>query len=100
MDELKRRSFRVWDYSVSHSRLLIRSPKTNENVDIIFYDVNNIDIEVLLGEISLEVEPSVNKEGYKLIKIISKNRVNTVEAADYQITISRTQVTKSPLYHL
>jgi hypothetical protein len=39
------RSFRIWKYKVSHSRLLIRSPKIDEvdddlNVDLVFTDVD------------------------------------------------------------
>ena len=61
------RSFKIWDYNVSHKQLLIRSPRTNgetENIDIVFWGVELIALETSFEGLSLqrgvaESEPSV-----------------------------------------
>ncbi len=43
----KNREFKIWRYGVSHSKLLIRSPKNREHdttIDIQFYGVEYINI--------------------------------------------------------
>ena len=50
------REFQMWDYSVSHSRLLIRSPRNREydvvdNVDIIFVSIQEMSIKPFIGKI-------------------------------------------------
>lgn len=50
------RAFRLWDYSVSHSSLLIRSPKDSANltnVDLVFVGVEYVRLPATLGTISL-----------------------------------------------
>ena len=45
------RRFRVCDYLLSHSQLLLRSPKTEENhfnIDLIFEDVNSMNLPITL----------------------------------------------------
>lgn len=54
IDDLKDRYFKVWDYSPSFSRLLIRSSRKDQhdyNIDIIFYGVRLIDVQSILGKI-------------------------------------------------
>jgi hypothetical protein len=41
------RRFRIWDYNVSHNQMLLRSPKSpdhSENIDIVFWGVEYIEI--------------------------------------------------------
>lgn len=41
------RKFRIWDYKVSHSQLLIRSPQSADvatNIDLVFWGVERIDL--------------------------------------------------------
>lgn len=50
------RAFRLWDYSVSHSSLLIRSPKDSANptnVDLVFVGVEYVRLPVTLGRFSV-----------------------------------------------
>jgi len=73
---LKNREFQIWQYSVSHSSLLIRSPynksmNINCNVDIYFSDVRYMAIPKFLGEI-LMVEPNESEKKY-LEKIMNEN---------------------------
>jgi hypothetical protein len=52
------RDFRVWHYSVSHSSLLIRSPKDSANltnVDLLFVGVKYVDLAQKLSGPSLIV---------------------------------------------
>lgn len=46
------RTFRIWDYFVSHSQLLVRSPKLNDDdfhIDIIFSGVEYVSLPALYG---------------------------------------------------
>jgi hypothetical protein len=50
------RHFQVWDYHVSHSRMLIRSsisPENSTNQDIIFYSVDFLDIPTIFRGLTL-----------------------------------------------
>lgn len=50
------RTFRVWEFRVSHDQLLLRSPRTaqhSQNLDIIFAGVDYLDLPTKLGEIEL-----------------------------------------------
>src|SRR5262245_52183856 len=62
------RLFRVWDWSVSHCRLLIRSPRsgqdpTERNIDIAFYGVFYLELPESLHGISV-VAPTPEDEAY------------------------------------
>ncbi len=57
------RPFTLYDYSVSHGLLLLRSDKRkgfDENIDIIFYDTRFIQIPAFLNDI--DISKSENKE--------------------------------------
>ena len=50
------RMFRVWEYRVSHSQLLLRSPKNDaepENHDVIFFGVEHLDLPTSLMGIAI-----------------------------------------------
>jgi hypothetical protein len=101
MDLLTKRSFKVWYYSVSHSQLLIRSPRSYEeepkvNIDIIFEGVTYMDISPWLGEISIRVE-EIEGEIYKKIWIQTKEHTYLIRAANYRIETSETDIFDSPL---
>lgn len=52
-----KRVFKIWDYNVSHKQLLIRSPRTNgevENIDVIFWGVEHISLASSFDGLSLE----------------------------------------------
>ncbi|NOU68785.1 hypothetical protein GC096_32700 [Paenibacillus sp. LMG 31461] len=51
------RKFQFWFYRVSHGELLIRSPKSKENlqnIDILFFDISYIELPRFLDEIILD----------------------------------------------
>jgi uncharacterized membrane-anchored protein len=53
------RIFRVWEYSVSHDRLLIRSPKGaghSRNVDLRFFGVTYMALGTLFRGLRVEVQ--------------------------------------------
>jgi hypothetical protein len=50
------RSFRLWDYSVSHKQMLLRSPKSPEvamNVDIVLWGVEYLDLATSLQGLTI-----------------------------------------------
>ena len=85
---LENREFRLWDYNVSHSKLLLRSQKSEvfpSSVDIIFWDVSAMKIPVSIGhlinleklsvednlELYNELAPGTIYHGTDLFKITS-----------------------------
>jgi hypothetical protein len=51
------RVFKVWDYTVGHAQLLLRSPATEEspyNIDIVFVGVERIDIPTRMNGLTME----------------------------------------------
>jgi hypothetical protein len=57
---VKGRSFELWDFTVSHGQLLIRSPRGSDeqhNTDIVFAGVKYSELPVNLGKVTLE-EPT------------------------------------------
>lgn len=53
---LSNRTFRLWEYRVSHSQLLIRSPKHQQfptNVDIIFAGVEYLELPIRWENLSI-----------------------------------------------
>ena len=58
--QMSKRTFKLWDYNVSHNQLLIRSPKNediNSNIDLKFVGVSYLNIPTLFEGCSF-VEPS------------------------------------------
>jgi hypothetical protein len=52
------RRFQIWDYNVSHARLLIRSPASSNiptNIDIIFFGVRYVGIPAYLQGLKIEL---------------------------------------------
>jgi len=55
------RQFQLWDYTVSHRQLLLRSPRTPEittNLDIVFWEVRYVDVGTLLEGIAMRAASS------------------------------------------
>jgi hypothetical protein len=87
MHDITGRHFQLWDYSPSHSRLLIRSPRRNENdynLDIIFFGVDHMDIDDVLGEISIHTHSS-SDDIHKRFVLRSSKKDHTIEAVNYKI---------------
>jgi hypothetical protein len=53
--ESANRTFQVWDYTVSHGMLLIRSPGDDEKptIDVVFYGTQFMSVPRHIGEISV-----------------------------------------------
>lgn len=59
------RRFKLWDYSVSHKQLLLRSPYdlvVRDNVDIVFWQVEYIAVPTLLDGVSLNDSSDAERE--------------------------------------
>lgn len=61
------RLFKLWDYSVSHQQLLIRSPMTPDiptNIDLLFWGVKSLNVETVLRgvEVACTDDCSINSE--------------------------------------
>jgi len=84
---LGNRKFQLWEYSVSHGKLLIRSPKNEQeikNIDIKFIGVDYISLPRHLREICL-VEPTddeVLRFENILNKPLLKRNIHIIESAD------------------
>lgn len=70
------RDFRIWDFSVHHSRLLIRSQPTtiyNYNIDLIFTAVDYISIPKHLDK--LEIDSATSEEHKSIQKLVKREIV-------------------------
>src|SRR5438034_1124768 len=86
---LRNREFDLWDFSPTHSRVLLRSPKnanSDKNIDIIFNGVEYLSIVPYLKEIKMEMyhngnsinKPDLNKYIGKYEKLfLIKNSIDT-----------------------
>ena len=98
MQLLVGRRFQLWDYSPSFSRLLIRSPQTEQNplnIDIIFWGVKQLNLIPHLGEISIQIEEIDTQ--YKKFLIYSQDQIYTIKAVNYKIMTSDMEIFDSPL---
>ena len=53
-------AFKLWEYRVSHSQLLIRCPKlsaSSKNIDVQFYNVEYVDLPSLFQDMAID-EPN------------------------------------------
>jgi hypothetical protein len=105
MNYISDRVFKIWAYTVSHSFLILRSPKifedvdgysiaTNHNVDIEFWGVSYLDLPNVLNGITVKkIQKNIpqrfrkyaNSLDYKVFKIKSEGSVFYVVAAGYRI---------------
>tara|TARA_R110002095_G_scaffold2253_5_gene9402 strand:+ start:1021 stop:1365 length:345 start_codon:yes stop_codon:yes gene_type:complete len=73
------RDFRIWDFSVHHSRLLIRSQPTdghNYNIDLIFTAVDYISVPKHLDKLDIDAATS---EEHKSIQKLFKREITKDE---------------------
>ena len=76
-----KRVFQIWDYSVSHGQLLLRSAKADEhatNIDIVFWGVRAINLDAVLKGVAL----ARTDNGYR---IESNDRTQVVTAAGCKV---------------
>ena len=58
------RTFQLWDYHVSHSRLLLRSPASPgdaKNQDILFYGVESLDIPTIFRGLEIDSDAAAGE---------------------------------------
>lgn len=103
IDELNKRisgrKFHLWDYSPSHSRLLIRSPMRGnliDNIDIVFYGVIYVELTHKLGEMSL-IYNNINDGKYKRFRIKSENGEYVIDAVSFTFNTNTNDLFDSPL---
>lgn len=99
MHDLTGRSFKLWDYSPSLSRLLIRSLRRNEddyNVDVIFSGVVRLEIDSFIGEITIDSENTDNPT-YQRFMLRTASRIHIIEAVSCSVVLSHTDIFESPL---
>ncbi|WP_417392449.1 hypothetical protein [Gimesia sp.] len=73
------RDFRIWDFSVHHSRLLIRSQPTlshDYNIDLIFTAVDYISVPKHLDKLEID---SATQEEYQSIQKLFKREITKDE---------------------
>lgn len=106
MKELKKRKFKLWAYTVSHSILILRSPMRyrdqddynelySENLDLVFSSVLYLDIPTNLNGVDFELKKDnfpdkfleFTSQGGKVFKIRSDN--NDYYVVAYSLKIGR-----------
>jgi hypothetical protein len=105
------RDFRVWHYSVSHSSLLIRSPKRGDiltNIDLVFVGVEYLDLthwlrrpSIAVGDESdvADVETLLSRRlasSEVLVSIIAEGRRNLVLATSFEVQENKRDIFESP----
>jgi hypothetical protein len=91
--------FRLWDYHVSHDKLLLRSavsPSQPYNIDIVFYGVERLDIPTLIMD-GLEISgpgQSAGRGGYSHVFQI------TADGQEYSVVALACYVFKNRLDHM
>lgn len=105
------RVFKIWDYSVSHRQLLLRSPKSEkqvDNVDVVFWGVEFISIPSILNGLSLRqvgedevvsFRPSALKKNALVIRIDAGTEHGFVEAAGCKILENQVDIFDSSLVY-
>lgn len=78
------RRFRICDYLLSHSQLLLRSPRTEENpfnIDLIFEDVNFMNLPITLHGLEVINEgKSSEDEIYNIYSLNSGGNLFQIQA--------------------
>ena len=84
-----RRSFKAWQYTVSHNMLLLRSPKDDvnvKNVDLVFFGVVRIelDTDVLEGIVVSEKSQVGDNTLYEVISGESVGQILAAGLKEYE----------------
>jgi len=113
MNEFFERTFRLWEFNVSHNQLLLRSPKKKlqpRNIDIAFVGVGYVDIPTRLDGITLcqpnddEIERICERLGKKVARdqihvLSSSGKRYLVVATAKQIGDNDLDIFESSLEH-
>ena len=68
------RQFRLWDYSVSHNQMLLRSPRSPEvptNIDVVFWGVQYLEMPTMLD--GIEMGEATSDESEAMERFAGKN---------------------------
>ena len=93
-----KRAFKVWDYNVSHKQLLIRSPRTNgeiENIDVVFWGVERIELDSSFDGLSLG---RVATDSEDMVPVFSVNS-GIVVAAGCKVLVNQLESFDSSLVY-
>ena len=79
------RTFRVWEYDVSHKQLLLRSPRDgthSKNIDLVFVGVEYLDLPTSLHGVTIgtAVDTDVGRARDALGKPVGTNEVFVLES--------------------
>jgi len=86
------RSFRLWDYSVSHKQMLLRSPKSPDvamNVDIVLWGVEYLDLATSLEGLTI-TSPSreeVTRAGQAMGNTVDPSQVHCFASGDRRFVV-------------
>lgn len=93
-----KRTFKIWDYNVSHKQLLIRSPRTDgetKNIDVVFWGVEHIALETSFNGLSLRRSTS-DSEHSSLVYSVGLGRV---VAAGCKVLVNELEIFDSSLIY-
>jgi hypothetical protein len=87
MSQTLTRSFRLWDFRVSHDQLLLRSPKTKDiatNSDIAFVGVEYVELPTLLNDAALDEagDDDIRRAELALGKTVPRSRVFVLKCGE------------------
>ena len=113
LDNYSERCFQLWEYHVSHGRMLIRSPKSqnSKNIDLIFAGVEFVSIPRLLKGLRLD-KPTAEDIEYvadalgkpiapsKVIVLLSSNKRYYVVASGIMVDETNCDIFESPFAKL
>jgi hypothetical protein len=97
------REFQLWDYTVSHAQLLLRSPATTSepfNVDIVFLGVKELDLPTSLKGLTMtrSEHPTPAGRGPRdRYKLTSDGKEYTIVAAAFRIYKNHLDLKESSL---
>lgn len=89
------RTFKIWEYHVSHGSLLVRSPKSSEfenNIDLVFVGVELLCLPKTIRNIEIIEEPEdqKNEKSYALMqkRIFRKFKIKSIEGEFSVVAVS------------
>lgn len=110
---LSDRSFKLWDYNVSHNQLLLRSPQSLDfdfNIDVVFWGVKYLDIKTHINGITIVPKPiseynntliriNENESDLNVYMIESHDRCNLIAASGFKVLQNNLDIFDSSLYY-
>ncbi len=104
------RLFKLWDYSVSHQQLLVRSPITPDiptNIDLLFWGVKYLTVETILRGVDIvriddcsslnDYEAKFIKDGHKIFRIRSGGSSMIVVASGFRALENQLDIFESTI---